>query len=71
MFDNYKGNNIWFNYELGDGLVDIVFDSKEWWYFFGNEGLLELKYVLFFFIYKVLLKLKVIIMLWDLVERYN
>lgn len=69
--DNYKGNNIWFNYEQGDGSVDIAFDSKEWRHFPGNEGLLEPKYVLPFFIHKVLPKLKVIIMLRDPVERYN
>lgn len=68
---DYKGNNIWFNYEQGDGSVDIAFDSKEWRHFPGNEGLLEPKYVLPFFIHKVLPKLKVIIMLRDPVERYN
>lgn len=53
----------------GDGSVDIAFDSKEWRHFPGNEGLLEPKYVLPFFIHKVLPKLKVIIMLRDPVER--
>lgn len=53
----------------GDGSVDIAFDSKDWRHFPGNEGLLEPKYVLPFFIHKVLPKLKVIIMLRDPVER--
>lgn len=51
--------------------MDIAFDSKEWRHFPGNEGLMEPKYVLPFFIHKVLPKLKVIIMLRDPVERYN
>ncbi|XP_062618843.1 bifunctional heparan sulfate N-deacetylase/N-sulfotransferase 3-like [Saccostrea cucullata] len=53
----------------GDGSADVAFDSWDWKNFPGNEGLKEPKYVLPFFIHKLLPGLKIIIMLRDPVER--
>ncbi|XP_022299236.2 uncharacterized protein LOC111108042 [Crassostrea virginica] len=53
----------------GDGSVDIAFESWDWRNFPGNQGLREPKYVLPFFIHRVLPKLKIILVLRDPVER--
>ncbi|XP_061187762.1 uncharacterized protein LOC133195824 [Saccostrea echinata] len=53
----------------GDASADVAFDSWDWKNFPGNERLKEPKYVLPFFIRKLLPGLKIIIMLRDPVER--